>query len=255
MISIVCIHNNKKILDNYLMEGLNKQKIDYELILIENSKSKFKSAAEALNYGGKKAQGNYIIFAHQDVNFDSQNWLEDMEKYVDNLPNLGIAGIAGKSEDSKEVITNVKHGNSPHFAGKVQIKKPVPVQTLDECLLIIPKNVFNTLKFDEKTCDGWHLYGVDYCLSVKMLNLDVYVFPLPIHHKSSGDPFSNEYYHTLGKLFKKHGSSYKIIRTTVSDWNTGYPVVIQQKWFWLKNKFYSGLKNRFILITKKIKDN
>jgi hypothetical protein len=251
MISIVCVCNNRNIFNNYLIDGLKKQSMDYELIIIEDSKTDFKSAAQALNYGGKKAEGDYIIFAHQDVNLDSIDWLKQMELMVHGLPKLGIAGIAGKSESSSEVITNVKHGDSPHFAGNVQIDEPVEVQTLDECLLIIPKKVFEKLEFDEVTCDGWHLYGVDYCLSIKEMDMAVYVLPLPIHHKSSGDPFAKEYYQTLGKIFKKHGRSYNVIHTTVSDWNTKYPVSIEKRRFWLTNKIYSGFKNRIIRILKK----
>lgn len=41
------------------------------------------------------------------------------------------------------------------------IDEPIPVQTLDELLLIIPRRVFEGHKFDESTCDGWHLYGVE----------------------------------------------------------------------------------------------
>ena len=248
MISIVCTCNNRTILDNYLMEGLKKQSIDYELIVVEDKKTDFKSASEALNYGGSKATGDYIIFAHQDVRMDNQNWLSDMGGLVEKIPNMGIAGIAGKSESSDEVLTNVKHGDDPHFASKSQINEPLKVQTLDECLLIVPKKVFDQLKFDEITCDGWHLYGVDYCLMIKDMGMDVYVLPLPITHKSSGDPFAGEYYRTLGKLFKKHGKNYKTIHTTVSDWNTKYPATIERMRFYLTNKLYSGAKNRLTSI-------
>ena len=247
MISIVCTYNNKAILNSYLLKGLEKQDSNYELILIESSKTDFKSAAAALNYGGNKAKGDYILFAHQDIVMESPTWLVDVEKLLDNISNLGIAGIAGKSGEYSEVVTNVKHGNDPHSAGKY-INKPLKVQTLDECLLIVPKNVFENLKFDEITCDGWHLYGVDYCLMINQMGLDVYVLPLPIIHKSSGDPFAEEYYRILGKLFKKYRSSYKIIYTTVSDWHTSYPVGLEKRRFWLTNKIYSGAKNRILSI-------
>lgn len=246
MISIVCTCNDSYILENYLKLGLEKQSTNFELIVIEDSKTNFKSAAEALNHGGKMAKGEYIVFAHQDVLMESSTWLLDMEKILIELPNFGVAGIAGKSEDSSEVVTNVKHGNNPHFAGKVQIDKPVKVQTLDECLLIVPKTVFERQKFDEVTCDGWHLYGVDYCLMIKQIGLDVYVLPLPIIHKSSGDPFADEYYRILGKLFTKYRTNYRIIHTTVSDWNTTYPVKYEKIRFWLTNKIYSGAKNRIL---------
>jgi len=246
MISIVCIYNNEDILNNYLLKSLNKLKLNHELIFIDNSKNKFKSAAKALNYGGKKAKEKYIMFIHQDVDLNTDNWLEITEKLLNSLPNLGIAGVAGKSEYEKEIITNLKHGNPPHYAGKIQIQNPEEVQTLDDCLLLIPKTVFNTHKFDEKTGYGWHLYGVDYCLTIKMFDLNVYVLPTSVNHKSSGDPFSNEYYNALSKLLKKHRNNYKIIHTTIFDWNTRYPIIFQKIKFYLDRKIYSGLKNRLI---------
>lgn len=243
MISIVCTCNNQTVLENYLLKGLKKQSEEYELIVIEDSKTDFKSAAEALNHGGEKAKGEYIIFAHQDVLMESTTWLSDLKTQLRGISNLGAAGIAGKSGESPEVVTNVKHGDNPHLAGKT-IDKPVKVQTLDECLIIVPKYVFNQRKFDESTCDGWHLYGVDYCLMMDEMGLDVYVLPLPIIHKSSGDPFADEYYRILGKLFKKYKNRYSTIHTTVSDWNTHYPVGLEKRRFWLTNKIYSGAKNR-----------
>ena len=56
MISIVCICNNKTVLDNYLLNGLKNQTEPYELIVVEDSKTDFKSAAQALNYGEKRPQ-------------------------------------------------------------------------------------------------------------------------------------------------------------------------------------------------------
>ena len=67
MISIVCVFNDKKVLNEYLLESLKNQTAHYELILIDNTKNKFKSASEALNYGAKNANGNYLMFVHQDV--------------------------------------------------------------------------------------------------------------------------------------------------------------------------------------------
>jgi hypothetical protein len=157
------------------------------------------------------------------------------------LPNLGIAGVAGKSEDRKGIITNIKCGTPAKLAGEIQIKNPTKVQTLDECLVIIPKSVFSVLQFDEKTCNDWHLYTVDYCLSCKRLALDVYVIPVVIYHKSDGiftksrlqilkslRVFPESYYVTLEMVLKKHRSQYKRIYTTCGDWSTSQPIILQR---------------------------
>ncbi len=243
MISIICVYNNKNILENYLLKSLKNQTVKFEFIGIDNTKGQFKSAAEALNYGGGQAKGEYLMFVHQDVDLSSNTWLEEVKKILDKLSNLGIAGIAGKSEDEGEVITNIKHDNPPRLAGKIQIKKPTKVQTVDECLMIIPKSVFNKLRFDEDTCDNWHLYAVDYCLSVKRLGFDSYVMPIFVYHKSSGYSMSEKYFVTLKKVLKKHKSCYNKIYTTMGDWSTRYPLNIKIIYLWIRRKVGIILKS------------
>ena len=136
-----------------------------------------------MNYGGRRAKGKYIMFVHQDVDLCLDTWLEEVEKVLDELPNLGIAGVAGK-KDERGVMTVIKHRNPLAPAGYITIKKPEEVHTLDECLTIFPKSVFDVLQFDEKVCDDWHLYAVDYCLCARNLGFDVYVLLMFVYHKS-----------------------------------------------------------------------
>jgi GT2 family glycosyltransferase len=249
MISIVCVYNNKEILEDYLLKSLKNQTVKFEFIGADNTNGQFKSAAEALNQGGKKANGKYIMFVHQDVDLCSNTWLEEVEKILEKLSNLGIAGVAGKSENKTGVITNIKHDNPPRFAGKIQIKKPSKVQTVDECLTIIPKSVFNKLRFDEKVCNDWHLYAVDYCLSIKRLGFDSYVIPVFVYHKSSGYSMSEKYFITLKKVLKKHKNYYNKIYTTMGNWSTRYPLNIIRNYLWLKGK--AGIVLRSAKIIKK----
>ncbi|HEY3361717.1 MAG TPA: glycosyltransferase [Methanosarcina sp.] len=243
MISVVCVYNDKKIFNDFLLKSLKNQNAKFELIGIDNTSNEFKSAAEALNYGGKKATNKYIMFAHQDVSFLPKTWLKDIEKLLDPISNLGIAGVAGMSESGssntergRNIIT---HGISREaWSWGNRIQKPVPVQTLDECLVIIPKSTFDVLMFDEKTCDGWHLYAVDYCLSAKEKGFNVYVLPVDLYHLSSAvsnkrfqswiGPLPDEYYVTLDSLIKKHRDKFKRIYTTCGDWSTSYPSIIQR---------------------------
>ena len=219
MISIIVVYNNTQILNEVLLKSLKNQTIKFEFIALDNTKGYFKSAAEALNYGGGKATGKYIMFAHQDVELDSNLWLENIEKLLDNIPDLGIAGVAGMSEKGK---TNKEKGRGYiSDCGEIwqwsnTVQKPEEVQTLDECLLIVPKTVFEKYKFDEKTFDGWHCYGVDYCLSVKQMGLKAYVIPAFIYHRflrlnSKG---LLEY---QKRLYKKHQKNYRNIYTTSGE--------------------------------------
>jgi len=227
MISIVCVYNNKQILEEYLLKGLQNQTVEYDLILIDNTNAEFNSAAKALNIGGRQANSKYIMFIHQDVNLSSEYWLENAEETLCLLPNLGIAGVAGK-KDTQGVITNIKHGDPPVHAGLIKITTSTEVQTLDECLVIIPKDVFELIQFDEEVCNDWHLYAVDYCLSIKHLEFSAYVIPIQIYHRSKGDSFSESYYITLENVLRKHEEDFRMVFTTMGNWSTRYPIFIQR---------------------------
>ena len=210
--------------------------MDYQLILLDNTSDKFNSAANALNYGAKMAKGEYLMFIHQDFDLSFDTWIEDVEEIMDRLKNVGVAGVAGKYD--RNLISNIKTGYPPVLAGPIQIKEPEKVQTLDECLFIIPKEIFNKIRFDEVVCDTWHLYAADYCLAVKKAGYDVYVLPLGGYHASPGYSFTSEaYYSTLKKLVKKYKGDYKWIYTSTGSWSTVYPLFLQiayQKlYYWL----------------------
>jgi hypothetical protein len=238
VISIICVYNNRNILEKFLLNSLKDQSFDYELILLDNTSGNFNSAAEALNFGGKNAKGKYLMFIHQDFELSSNTWLEDVENILSNLENLGVAGVAGKN--SKKCISNIKEGFPPVLAGPIQITEPEEVLTIDECLIIIPKKLFNIIQFDEVCCDNWHLYASDYCLTVKKTGYKVYVLPMDGYHASSGNSFSGEtYYPILKKLVKKHKNNYKTIFTTTGSWNTRIPLNVQI--FFQKTYYRLGL--------------
>lgn len=225
-ISIICVYNDIAILEKYLLKSLKNQSIRYELILLDNTSGKYNSAAAALNFSGFRANGKYLMFVHQDFKLGSNTWLEEAENILSNLEKFGVAGVAGKS--TRKCISNIKENIPPVLAGSIQITKSKEVQTIDECLIIVPKNLFNKTQFDKFTCDNWHLYASDYCLTVKKLGYKIYVLPLDGYHASPGSSFSSKtYYPTLKKIVKKHKKDYKWIYTTTGSWNTIIPISLQ----------------------------
>ncbi|MCK9150784.1 glycosyltransferase [Methanobacterium alcaliphilum] len=227
MISLICVYNNKEYLDEILLKSLKKQD-NFEFIPVDNNThDTFTSASSALNHGSLKAKGKYLMFVHQDVEFLEEYSFKLLEEQLDNLNNLGMAGVAGKSGKSREVLTNILHGIPPAPAGKHKINEPEKVETIDECLMIVPRELFEKIQFDEEVCSGWHLYGVDYCLTLKNLNYNNYVLPLTVHHHSNASSYNEEYFHTLKKLFKKH-SNESTIYTTMNNWHSNYPLLLQR---------------------------
>ncbi|HTX60822.1 MAG TPA: glycosyltransferase, partial [Methanobacterium sp.] len=219
--SVICVYNDEESLNEYLLNSLNNQSVEYELILLDNRNGKYKSAPEALNQGGSKAKGDYLMFVHQDVDLKSSNWLIEAEDILINLDNWGIAGVAGVPENGV-LKSNIENGVPPNKPGQ-KINKPSPVQTLDECLIFIPKTIFNKFKFDEKLV-GWHLYSVDYCLNIKKYGFEVFVLPLYIYHRSYMIHYVKEYYDMLKIVLRKYREDYVKINTSCGVWKTNYPL-------------------------------
>jgi len=247
MITIVCVYNDRQFLEEYLMSSLKKQAGRYQLILVDNTQGRFSSAAEALNYGARQADTKYIMFVHSDIELCSNTWLIDAENILESMGSFGVAGVAGMSEigrDNRErgrnIITHLENKREWEWGNR--ITRPEIVQTIDGCLIITPKTVYDQINFDEKVCDDWHLYDVDYCLSCKELGYEVYAIPLSVYHRSKGGYFKQkkgdvikslgqlpvEYYKTLSKVMKKHRHNYKMVYTTCGDYSTSSPVIWQR---------------------------
>ncbi len=224
--SIICVYNNKDILDEYLIKSLNEQTEDFELILVDNRNNRFNSASSALNYGAEEAHGDYFVFAHQDINFSDKNWVKDTFNQLKLLDNVGIVGVAGKTVDSI-VRSNIKQGLDPVDVSPFKIDEAVCASTLDECLFIIPREVFNKYPLDEDTCDDWHLYAVDYVYNIKNNGFEAYIIPTNLEHRSKGASMNENYYSTLPKLQKKYLKR-GLIRTCMGDWFTFIPIPIQR---------------------------
>ncbi|RAP52600.1 MAG: hypothetical protein BZ138_02875 [Methanosphaera sp. rholeuAM270] len=227
MMSIICVYNDKDILEKYLLKSLNMQNSDYELILIDNRKNEFNSASSALNHGAKEAHGDYFVFAHQDINFSDKNWIKCTEKELDTLKNVGIVGVAGKTVDSI-VRSNIKQGINPVDVSPFKIREAEKASTLDECLFIIPREVFENTQLNEDICDNWHLYAVEYVYNIKEKGFEAYIIPSMLEHRSKGASMSEGYYTTLRKLQKKFMKK-GILRTCMGDWFTFIPVSIQRQ--------------------------
>jgi hypothetical protein len=99
------------------------------------------------------------------------------------------------------------------------------------------------------TCEGWHLYAVEYCVSSTLLGFALYVLPFDTYHASVGTfstptmpvdrlisrchmaapPFlPKEYYVALKKVIKKHKNHVSKIHTVFGDWSTSSPIALQQ---------------------------
>jgi hypothetical protein len=227
--TLISVYNRPEVLERVLLPSLERQTVRPELRLIDNRGGRYSSAADALNAGAEGAAGRYLMFVHQDVDLREPDFLERAGAMLDALPDLGIAGVVGMNdaEDRREDRwrNRVIQGEGQAFfeLGGPLLTAPEPVQTLDELLLIVPAAVFSRLKFDSEACPHWDLYGVEYCLSVRREGLRAYALPLLVHHVSKG-VLGGRYYHSLGRVLRKHRGREGRVYSTVEDWSTRSPV-------------------------------
>jgi predicted O-methyltransferase YrrM len=235
MISIVCVYNDEKSLNRWLLRSLSTQDATHTVHLIDNRDGRYTSAAQALNEGAKDAQGDYILFAHQDVALCGVDWLSSVEKDLAKLQSLGIAGVAGMIGKGR-AASNAEHSDPPIPAGTENIDGAVEALTLDECALLVPRQVFSEHRFEERICPDWHLYGVEFCLRIRKAGLRVYVLPQPIYHRTRdlASHISKGYFVTLRTLIPAYRRDHACINTTCGRWYTKLPVSVQESRIWRK---------------------
>jgi hypothetical protein len=171
-------------------------------------KEKFASAAVAYNEAIDQAANDLIVIAHYDMIFPA-SWISDLAhalEYLDRVdPAWGVLGCAGMTVDSRCWGSIYQHGMG--LVGTA-VDLPVPVQTLDEIVLIIRKS--SGLRFDEYL-PHFHLYGADICLRAAKRKMRSYAIPAFCIHNTN-------HYLVLPKEFYE---SYRHIRRV---WKDALPV-------------------------------
>jgi len=215
IITIIVSVTNNKIFKDCLESSLKKQSIDFKLIK-SNSNLPCSTSYNRI----PKIRTKYLCFMHQDLKLlENGKFFEKAIDYAKTLEDLGVAGVAGWTEDGKffgdhVTLTSRTRGEKIHNYYGHQVKgtryggprafKIKEVQIVDDLFMLISKDTWNKVKFDEENF-SFHGLGWDYCLEVKYnLGLKNYVLPLKLYNYSINS-YTSEY-------LKKHGSHIKIYK-------------------------------------------
>jgi GT2 family glycosyltransferase len=229
---VVCVNDFEQ-LNKILVKSIYASKSRYYLIPIYNFNGKY-SAAQALNLGQNLAETEWVVFTHQDVEYDP-NWIDLLFTELQKCQKLGVAGLAGVkivSKNSKLPIP-VKNGKI-HINAIGSVKTPEKgklatygqfpsgeVDVVDELCIITKKS--NKLDFDEKTLTHFHFYAVDLSLQAKNKGLQNYVINAPATHHSNGSSSLSKgreiYWREFQKVFEKWKTVFPTIVTTTGFWN------------------------------------
>jgi hypothetical protein len=198
---VACVSNEDILRANLLASACLQPGSPHEVLLIKNGCS----AADGLNRGIARARHEFVVCLHQDVHLPP-GWDRRLTQQLDAATRqcgpIGVAGVYGVGEPTevqpKAPITtaarDVEHQppalrfavkrtgrvihrgyplfDSPHL--------PAKVSTLDELLLVVPRNT--PLRFDPDL--GFHLYGADICLSAQEHGLAAVALDAACHHNT-----------------------------------------------------------------------
>lgn len=220
--TIFVIWNNKEVFDSFVDDIKKQIGIEYQLISIDNSDDRYIGARQAfkLAFSSNEIFSDILVFLHPDIRFLKNDSLRNVIHQVKQIGEFGVVGVAGcKAQRKWEIYSNIVNGKNKVMPGKV-IEKAVEVQTVDECLFIIEKRVYQ--KYPFSTLPGWHLYAVEQCINYINKGYHNYVIPADIWHLSAGASLDEGYMYTLEHILYdiRTNEEYHIIElnTTVKQW-------------------------------------
>lgn len=141
----------------------------FELIGIHDAKS----LCEAYNRGAARATGEILIFCHDDIDIVHADF---GERLLRHLASCDLAGVAGAS---KLVNADWGHAGVPYVHGQIIHRPPgqegylyfcagmqAPVvehiHALDGVFIGMHREVWEAVRYDETTFDGFHGYDIDF---------------------------------------------------------------------------------------------
>ena len=219
-VSIVCCYNDADKFGEFC-NSLETQTEKAELIALDNRDGKYSSNAKALNDGIKRVKTEFVVFSHQDILFRQT---DDLERFVDHMAQLqlgDILGVAGATKEDKGVYTNVCVNSEGVFAGARRVEGIMKVQSVDECFFGGKTDSFIQYPFDEKVCDNWHLYAIDWALDASRRGHLAYACDVSVVHPSRGN-INRAYNVGFLRLCKKYAADIDLIRTTIVFSKTGF---------------------------------
>lgn len=168
---------------------------DFELIGIHDAKS----LCEAYNRGAQQAKGEVLIFCHDDIDIPHADF---GERVLTHLATQDVIGVAGAS---RLVDGDWGHAGLPHVHGQI-VHRPAGqngylyfcaglqsavienIHALDGVFIAMKREVWEQVRFDEATFDGFHLYDIDFCYRAHLagFKLAVALDLLLIHFSTGG---------------------------------------------------------------------
>ena len=199
MISVIVCHKDKKHLEEFKISLKETIGTEYELIVINNIKSDYYLTG-AYNEGVRRSKGNFLVFVHEDVRFETNNWGKILIKIFEKNNKTGIIGVAG----CNILLQNAQwwFPGKDYMFGKVihesngKIWKSIfsenkgehEVVVLDGVFIACRKEVLDKEKIQwDEDFDNFHFYDLSFCIPFIQKGYKNYVtYNISIKHFGMG---------------------------------------------------------------------
>lgn len=180
-ISIVCVYNDRDVLNNCLRRSIAVYDgdIDVDFLPVDNTGHAFTTAGAALNHGARQARHDVVIFAHQDVYLHSIERLATVAAMLDDL-DWGLLGANGFTAEG----ASIGRIRDRMLLVGASAAVPVEVDSLDEVLFAVRRDVVLEHPFTQDPHLAWHAYAVEYGLRMRRLGKRVGAVDLAVTHNS-----------------------------------------------------------------------
>ncbi len=179
-ISIVCVFNDSAVRQECLDRSIQVYAgaVDIDYIPIDNTGGAFASAGAALNHGARRARHDLIAFVHQDVYLHSIDRLVVAGSALHKTWGLlGANGVTGQAENVGRLRDRAQ------LIGRHALL-PVEVDSVDEVLFLLRRDVVLEHPLSEEPDLAWHAYAVDLSVRLRLLGLRVGAVDMAITHNS-----------------------------------------------------------------------
>ncbi|MBW1619341.1 glycosyltransferase [Empedobacter falsenii] len=186
---------------------------DFQYEIIQQWNPGLMGICEAYNKGAEKAKYDNLLFVHEDVLFETENWGHILINYLTNKEN-GCIGIAGSTytpnvpfawwDLHNSSFRHIQQYNKSTFIRSYILKEDKKCQSLDGVFLACRKDVYNQYKFNNRIKE-FHCYDIDFSNRVANDFQNIITSSILLKHFSEGS-INNEWFQSLiknKKYFKK----------------------------------------------------
>jgi GT2 family glycosyltransferase len=169
------------------------------------------------NQGVDASHGDVLVFMHEDAYFLEKGWGHVLLQKFGSDESIGLIGVAGTQYLFADVPFWARAGR-PFVRGRIvheldngasffmtvfsRDKADTEVVAVDGVFFAIRRSLFNRIRFDETTFDGFHFYDIDICMQVRETHRIVVTWDMLLKHRSGGS-FDGSWKSYAGRFSQK----------------------------------------------------